>query len=170
MLDVPYPVSSTVGNYPTLNPLEKTSTAYLSWGNMRLDPTGAGTNAVARSTFPGTGTMKFYVEFTIGTIGSGSSIFHCGVGNTLATTFSTGSFTFYRTDGVIDGVSNASDTTNDIIGCAVDCGAGTVAWYKNNVLQATASGISYAAYYQMMMCASGGSSWGAVNFGQHPYV
>lgn len=30
MLDAPYPVSSTAGNYATLNPLSKTSTAYLS--------------------------------------------------------------------------------------------------------------------------------------------
>ena len=170
MTDAPYPVNSTVGNYATLNPLSKTSTAYLSWANLRLDPTGAGTNAVARSTFPGSGSMKYYVEFTIGTIGSGSSIFHCGIGNEAATTFASGSFTYYRTDGNSDGASVASYTTNDIIGCAVDCGAGTVAWYKNNVLQRTATGLSYDSYWPMMMTASGGSSWGAVNFGQHPYV
>jgi hypothetical protein len=170
MLDVPYPVSSTVGNYPTLNPLEKTSTATLSWGNMRIDATG--TTAVAKATFGGSGTMKFYVEFTIGAAGASATVPHCLITDaSTPVNLSAGPFTFYRSDGVIDGISRSSYTTNDIIGCAVDCSTGDISWYKNNVLQEVRAGYSstISTFIPTLMVGSA-SGWGTINCGQHPYV
>jgi hypothetical protein len=169
MTDAPYPVSSTVGNYATLNPLEKTSTATLSYGNMRIDATG--TTAVAKATFGGSGTMKFYVEFTIGAIGTSSTVAHCLITDaSTPVNLSAGPFTYYRYDGQIDGGAYASYTTNDIIGCAVDCGAGSISWYKNNVLQVTRTGYgsTISTFIPALMVGSA-SGWGVMNCGQNPY-
>jgi hypothetical protein len=170
MTDSPYPNSSTVGNYATLNPLEKTSTATLSYGNMRIDATG--TTAVAKATFGGSGTMKFYVEFTIGNSGASASIPHCLITDaSTPVNLSAGPFSYYRSDGQIDGSAYASYTTNDIIGCAVDCSTGNISWYKNNTLQVTRTGYSstISTFIPALMVGSA-SGWGAMNCGQHPYV
>jgi len=177
MIDTPTAYDDTTvygrGNYPTLNPLQQSPTAFLSNGNLRLDPTGTGVGAIAKSTFGGSGGIKFYVEFNINSIGSGSSIVHCAIcdsaANPMLATFN-GSFTYYRRDGNIDGTTYATYTSGDIIAAAVDTGANTVSWYKNNVLQVTRTGFSYDAYFAMFMVSNAGGSYGYMNFGQRPFA
>ena len=161
------------GNYPTLNSLQKSPTAFLSDGNLRLDPYGTGVGALAKSTFGGSGGIKFYVEFNINSIGSGGSIVHCAIcdtaSNPMLATFN-GNFTYYRRDGNIDGTTYATYTSGDIIAAAVDTSAGTVSWYKNNVLQVTRTSVSYDAYFTMFMVSNAGGSYGYMNFGQRPFA
>jgi hypothetical protein len=161
------------GNYPTLNSLQKSPTAFLSDGNLRLDPIGTGVGAIAKSTFGGNGGIKFYVEFNINSVGSGGNIVHCAIcdssSNPTLATFN-GNFTYYRRDGSIDGTTYATYTSGDIIAAAVDTGANTVSWYKNNVLQVTRTSVSYDAYFAMFMVSDAGGSYGYMNFGQRPFA
>lgn len=179
MYDVPSGNGSSVGgtqpnsNYATLNPLSTTnpSTTVISTANLRLDPTGTGVGASAKTTFGGTGSQKYYFEVTVGNVGTGATIFHVAVGDSnYKTDLSSGNFTYYNKNGTIDGSTFATYTTGDVISAAVDCGAGTIAWYKNNVLQTTVTGRTYDAYFAGFMVSNAGGSYGFLNCGQRSFA
>ena len=130
------------GNYCTLNPLQQTSTASITDGNLRL-AAGATAWGVSLGTI-GISSGKWYWEVTtlndihpqIG-IGTSSTLLTDYVGRTSA------SYAYRADDGfkVTNGSGSsygASYTTNDIIGVALNMDAGTVVFYKNGVSQGTA--------------------------------
>jgi hypothetical protein len=124
---------------------------------------------------------KFYAEATFTTIGSSN----LGVGVQSFETYPTNGDTPLRLTGsvgyfitgvkYVDNVSSAygaTYTTNDIIGIAVDIGAGSITFYKNNVSQGA---ISYTFTGKTWAFASGaGGSVGSDviqwNFGQRPFT
>jgi hypothetical protein len=68
----------------------------------------------------------------------------------------------------------ASYTTNDVIGIALDCDAGTITFYKNNVSQGVKTGTGLAGKLVSPMITTSqntGSPFNAgINFGQRPFA
>jgi hypothetical protein len=175
MTDVPTLTSATAANYAVLNPLNTYASTIVD-GNLKVTFTDA---SVSRTTFctMGVTSGKWYWETTI-VNGLGASYYPgIGVNTNLAypptsqsgsdangymylTTgqkFNNGSLTSY----------GATYATNDVIGVALDMGAGTITFYKNNVSQGQAfSGITGTA----VPCFIGETSAAcSVNFGQQPF-
>ena len=166
MLDVPTPYAdggNGRGNYPVWNPLDVTLTkATISNGN--LTATGAtGQWVISNFQLPTSG--KYYAEFTL----TASTDTNAWIGPRLQD----GSVSvIYVRDGRIN--TNGSTTTTvatyaagALIGVAVDAGANTVTFYKNNTQVysgaiATAAGTLFSAY-------ATSSTWNA-NFGQRPFT
>jgi len=175
MTDVPTLTSATAANYCVLNPLQLATPVLsysLSNGNLQLNSNSGSTyNCFANGTiFPTTG--KWYAEFqqTGGTrVFAGISRFT----NIAAPNSWNSSSTYYINTGEIqkDGstvVTGATWTTGDIIGVAYDADAATCAFYKNNVLQTTVTGVTAGTY---SFSVNGYQSGVIVaNFGQQPWV
>jgi hypothetical protein len=178
------------GNYPTIDRLEYLqdfitySNANLSWSQSAA--AGWGPRAITKSTFqlPKTGKWAFAIE--IGSLGANAQV---GIarpdyaGNPtraqFGTTIVTSDYATYdtTTGSVVKNGSSvatgASLVNGDQLLVAVDCDAGTVAFYKNGVLQATITGMSTTTndYWPMTFGASSGSSGsGSWNFGQRPFA
>jgi hypothetical protein len=175
MTDVPTLTSATTANYCVLNPLQLATPVLsysLSNGNLQLNSNSGSTyNCFANGTiFPTTG--KWYAEFqqTGGTrVFAGISRFT----DIAAPNSWNSSSTYYINTGEIqkDGstvVTGATWTTGDIIGVAYDADAATCAFYKNNVLQTTVTGVTAGTY---SFSVNGYQSGVIVaNFGQQPWV
>jgi len=174
MTDVPTLTSATAANYCVLNPLQLPQTAATSTsnGNLQLNGnTGSAYNSFANGTIFIT-SGKWYAEFQQI---SGTRVF---AGISSFTDISTpnnwnASSTYYINTGQIekDGVaqtSGASWTTGDIIGVAYDAGAATCAFYKNNSLQLTVTGIPARTYSFSVNGYTSGVI--AANFGQQPFT
>ena len=141
MTDVPTLTSATVANYWTFNPLISVSGATYSNGNLQYTNSNNNRSGFA-SPLPTTG--KWYWEATWVTNGGGSSpivgLAQAGFENTQGATGELG----YRSNGNkfdqngTESAYGASWTTGDVIGVAVDMGAGTIAFYKNGTSQGTA--------------------------------
>lgn len=143
---------SPTNNFAVLNPLSYTY-GTLSDGN--LDFVGNGSNHdMVVATFSNR-TGKWYCEGTFtNTGGDADQLCMFGVVNLdsytpgTSPTFPGGnaaSWGYYPDDGANPGLYNngsltdalASAATNDIMGVALDCDAGTCSWYKNNTLLIT---------------------------------
>jgi hypothetical protein len=182
MIDSPTLTSATVGNYCVLNPLNMTSTSTLSSANLNAAISGnTSYNNQVRGTIgmpPGTG--KYYFEFTnnggalpagvtFGVVDAQAGLVDVGASTTAQAVL------YYGTgDKSINGVFSAygaSYTTSNIIGCAVDMGAGTITFYKNNVSQGALSLPSTSVTYVPVFYHSSGSSNSAAifNAGQRPF-
>jgi hypothetical protein len=160
-----------VGNYCTLNPLDKSSSLDLSNGN--LTNIGTTTNVMCRSTiFVSSG--KWYYEVSLAThsgnpiFGWASSSANLGswVGNSTSSWGYAANATKYSNGG---GSSYGSSYgAGDVIGVAADLDAGTLVFYKNGVSQGTAysnlSGTICPAF------SSGASTTVDFNFGQRPFA
>lgn len=161
-------------NFATLNPLDKGSGATLTEGNLLSSTTTTelfGSNATI-----GISSGKFYWEVLSG---SGLGVSMLGIRNVRAsrTTYIGGDsngYAYYQngqkyTNGV-GTTYGASWTTNDVIGFAFDCDAGSLTFYKNGVSQGTAfTSIPVNTWFPAI---SEGSSLVAcadyINFGQRP--
>lgn len=166
-------VGGTVrGNYCTLNRIDVQSAVTLTNGN--LDITG-GDNI--RGTVGCSTSGKWYFEYTKTNASSAGNYGHAGL---FASTCAIGSLTdgtmLYRDDGnyyenntLITTFS--SYTTNDVVGVAVNVGAGNVSFYKNNVLQGTRSFVSQISSSQAVPGGRNNTGQTAVyNFGQRPFA
>jgi hypothetical protein len=132
MTDVPTLTSATAANYPTFNAVN--SNATLSRANLQsLSPTTSWFDGISTMAFP-VGTGKWYVEAT-NSSNSNECIF--GVTNTTIQAGNTDNYRCgYSSAGLVvrggygqgDTTGLATYTTNDVIGMAVDCAAGTVAF------------------------------------------
>jgi hypothetical protein len=175
MTDVPTLTSATVANYCVLNPLQLATPVVsysLSNGNLQMDTNAGSTyNCFANGTiFPTTG--KWYAEFT--QIG-GTRVF-AGISrftNIASPNSWNASSTYYINTGEIqkDGstvVTGATYTTGDVIGVAYDADNTTCAFYKNNSLQTTVTGVTAGTYSFSVNGYQSGSI--AVNFGQRPFT
>jgi hypothetical protein len=175
MLDSPT-VGATASNYAVLNPVDKDTNCSITGGNLDWSSNAAG------------------VGQTRGTIGVSSGKWYWEVTDTSANSISIGISTaqsplgnFPGNDanswGYISGNGNkynngsgaaygATYTTNDVIGVALDVGAGTLTYYKNNVSQGTAfTGLTSGPYFPSLGDGSGSTAPSAsINFGQRPFT
>jgi hypothetical protein len=174
------------GNYATWNPLKRFNyNVTLANGNLDTSVTQTASTevAVANMALPTTG--KWYWEVTLQTYTNASADVFLGVctianatQNTASTVTSGGGY--YRGDGAIRNLSNSAQTSGgtwsqgDIIGIAVDVGAGTVQFYKNNVAQGATPSFSFTAGTELVPYIANDNSANAkvtnLNFGQRPFA
>ena len=155
--------------YCTLDPLSKSSNCTLSDGNLMITSSSASEGgAFGNISVPMGSNVKYYFEMFVTNLGTNTSC-HVGVADfNTASNYSSGNFSFYRDDGVIDGASCSSYTTGDTIGVAVDCLGGSVSYYKNGIFQKTSTISTYnIAKAQVMTRRTNGTS--SLNFGQKPF-
>ena len=155
MLDVPTPYDdggNGRGNYAVMNPLQLPTAASTVLSNANLLLTcnsGTSFNSFSNGTmYPTSG--KYYAEFFINTVGE------CYVGISRFTNASTpnswnSQSTYYNRGGVIQKdnstvFSVATYTTGDTIGVAYDVDNATCAFYKNNTLVGTVTGVTSGSY------------------------
>ena len=168
-------VGGTVrGNYATWNPVASSSYATLSNGN--LDATGntSADNGCLLATI-GNSSGKWYWEETIGTVVTNYP--RVGAMQAPATNGiypgKTSTGVGYLANGVIQKndttiTTVASFTTGDVIGMALDLDNLTLAFYKNNTLQYTATALPTGTYFSGVGEYNGSTS--TVNFGQRPFA
>jgi hypothetical protein len=156
------------GNYCTLTPLLfRYAVGVGTITNGNLQATGSSTYFYSTFQMPATG--KWYFE---GVPTAGSSTPGIGLSDleTARTVFT--SVVQYLNDGNKDVNGSqtsygASYTTNDVIGVAVDCDAGTITFYKNNASQGA---ITTTVRNQFVFLQTGGSWTWVMNFGQRAFA
>jgi len=158
------------GNYATLNPLVTNSTTTLANGN--LDATGSEQVTGFSSIVPSSG--KWYLEITLGTVGSNSFIGLAG------TTPIFGSYCVYGINGfgfANTGWGSPSSTVSgtgaagDVIGLAFDVDAKTLQFYKNGSSIGTISAFTYPQNWSIgFRCNAAVSTPWVFNFGQRPFA
>ena len=179
MTDVPTLTSATAANFAVLNPISNNITYSITNGNLSISNGGVAKGTKPASFFLTSG--KWYWEV----VGNGYAGAVCGVNGTAFTgsVSSTGSNAIgYWEGGIVywDGGNSgtgASYTTSDIIGIALDMSAGTVAFYKNNTLQYTATfgsgtvpNLSSGCFPCYNDGAGAASKSADFNFGQRPFA
>jgi hypothetical protein len=175
MIDSPTLTSATVANYATLNPLLRLNgiVGTFTNGNLNFLAPTAADYYYCSTMFTGT-TGKYYSEATINAIGSGIVN---GLINEAQVGTAWGNKAAYRETGVIYDLSGttvtsgSTFTTGDVIGIAVDIGAGTVQFYKNNVAQGATPSFSFTAGTPLAFAgrSNNGNADLAFNFGQRPF-
>ena len=158
-----------VGNYATLNPLNKhTSNNILSNGNLEF--TTSGSDGCLQESTIGMSSGKFYFEVVYSASGTGqlAGIRKSGSRNYDNSYIYTGTANKYTNAG--SGASYGATLANgDVIGTAFDADNGTLTFYKNGVSQGTAfTGIS--GTYSFFVGSFGGPPTGIVNFGQRAFA
>jgi hypothetical protein len=179
MTDVPTLTNATTANYAVLNPISNNIAYSITNGNLSISNGGTAKGTKPASFFLTSG--KWYWEV----VGDGYAGAVCGVNGTAFTgsISSAGSNAIgYWEGGIVywDGGNSgtgASYTTSDIIGIALDMSAGTVAFYKNNTLQYTATfgsgtvpNLSSGCFPCYSDGASNVSKSADFNFGQRPFA
>jgi hypothetical protein len=172
MLDVPTNTSATNANFCTLNPL-KSQTAPTA-GNLQVSsPTVYGSRATMAVS-----SGKWYWEVTATTTTSFSliGVLPATIPLTVDAGFTSSSCSAYYVSGskILNGAVTAygsSWTSGDIIGVALDCGANTIQFYKNNVAQGSITLYTSAGTeVQPFVCdENNAGSVFALNFGQRPF-
>jgi hypothetical protein len=180
MTDVPTLTSATAANYPVQNPLVPSSlyNGVMSNGNLTATLT-ATTQANCFSTTPMPQTGKWYCEVQV-VVGTTYGI-AIGIIQTPFTTggiFAGTSVGYYNANGnkYINGTGSAYGTAwfgarTDLIGMAVDTGAGTITFYLNNVSQGAitiATGVDW--FFGGTHGSGAGSHTENWNYGQQPFT
>jgi hypothetical protein len=172
MKDTPSLVDENAGNFATLNPLDiYPGRQFAVDGNLKWNDTSGG--SWGRSNISVT-SGKWYWEV------SGFSTTNWFIGVSDGTKSITNYYAYYvgaptalvyliNGNTYIAG-SNASFVsafaTTDVVGFGLDADAGSLAVYKNNVLQGTITGLSYGSYSPMVAPPAAGNC--VYNFGQRP--
>ena len=179
MTDVPTLTSATAANYPVWSPIKKVTNNYtITNGNLQASDASASNTIVwATMYLPTSG--KWYWEITNVT-GSGITNVVGAGPESYADSTGTSATGFYRGNGQIQNAagtnvtSGATYTSGDIIGVAVDVGAGTVQFYKNNVAQGATPSFTFTAGAVLVPFCAGDNTAGtktyAANFGQQPFT
>ena len=161
------------GNYATLNPLDNYLNT-LSDGNLKVVISGLYATRATISVSSG----KWYWEAT--NLGGTNNALMIGISDATvpiaSSTWQGANGWYYYGFNGNKYTSNASAaygaayTTNDVVGVALDCDAGTLTFYKNGVSQ----GVAYTGLGGKTLSAnigSGGATQNAViNFGQRPFA
>lgn len=155
-------------NFATLNPLLVTASATNTYSNGNLDATTGttgGGNVTSTMAVPSSG--KWYFEVTVTAVGSGTNI---GLwepdasedfGYQVTPSIAYLSSAYKRVNNSTTSYG-ATYTTNDVIGVAVDIGASTVTYYKNNTSQGSISFDASGLF--PFMCDNTGGSGASVSF------
>ena len=164
--------SKAVGNtYATFDPANTGNTITLSGGNLIATQTFG--SQFTRSTI-GKSSGKWYWEITITSAGITTLLGIVNATASSATEFvgsTTNGWGYAGSSGdKINGaglvVYGSTYTTGDVIGVALDMGAGTIIFYKNNVSQGTAfTGLSGTMYAAVTPNTGGASGVATANFG-----
>ena len=176
MTDVPTLTSTSTSNTCVWNPLASSSYTTLSNGNMTSAGNTATDNGITTSTF-GITSGKWYWEITATTIYSGYGrygIINAGqVGNGNVAGLSGIGAGYWASGQVYKNGSSLTTgltfTNGDVIGFAFDADNLTIAFYKNNTLQYTVTGLTAGVTY-FASSADWNTSVSNVNFGQQPFV
>ena len=194
MTDVPTLTSATVANYPTLNPLNASTTAAANNANLQAYSTsGANTGAAGINctmAFPTTG--LYYFEVTMSAVSNAGLAGIAKLGATQDTNFGAGAYAniyaYTNTSGVAyannaTAYTGSTLTTNDILGVAVDMTNGALYFAKNNTWQnsgvptsgASRTGaISFTVTSDLLPTCYAWKNSGAdalsINFGQRPFT
>jgi hypothetical protein len=179
MTDVPTLTSATVANYPVWNPL-KVFTGNLTLSNANLTASDSSTSIVTRIATMSTSTSgKYYFEVTATAISASNGF--VGVADS---TYANANAAFqlvgsYRSGGQIYNLAGTAQTagntytSGDIVGVAVDIGAGTVQFYKNNVAQGSTPSFTFTAGTELWSFVATDNNAGTktfdVNFGQRTF-
>lgn len=162
-------------NFATLNPLSKSSTATIDYGNLRVVENTASAYCMALSTI-GVSAGKWYAEVLV-SAGVWSYLGVTKAKNAPANYLGASSldYSYVRSGQKINNASasayGASYTNADIIGIALDLDAGTLSFYKNGVSQGTAfTGLSGEFFFAVSGYYDGVASVHYPNFGQRPFA
>ena len=160
-------------NYATWNYNDMSSALVLTDGALETNQTVTAYR-VAKGT-QGVSTGKRYFESTL----KNSGITILGIASVAATKNNYVGVDAYgwgyasHTGGIINNSSvlstNSTFTTGDVIGIALDADANTVSFYKNNVLQYTATGLPNYTFFPAIALYTTSSNV-LSNFGQRPFV
>ena len=172
MKDTPSLVDENAGNFATLNPLDKYSSAVIAEGNLKIGANNNSWTNQARSTFF-VSSGKWYWEVT-NDPGTGG-FWKAGIRDAAAaltgnTTSSTG-YEYYAYNGnkQATGVNSSYGSGlvhDDVLGLALDMDAGTITAYKNgSSLGVMFSGLSGSYSPTISMY----NSIVSINFGQRPF-
>jgi len=188
MTDVPTLTSATAANYATLNPLAVGSSGTLSDGSLKIAGLNSANVGASYSTI-GMTTGKWYFEVTA--VGVGSNFSYAlveDVVDTSALNVSGSIFAGYRstgdTYGTVSITTTTWNTTNVVIGVAVDCDNGAVyfananTWINSGVPTSGASRTGAITTYTGgtktlhggVGCYQDSSQSAAINFGQRPFT
>lgn len=166
------------GNYATLNPIDSSLTTISNAGLQCLS--GASGSAIAVSTIA-VNSGKWYAEFTPnGSLAANDMIGVCDSSAVITARSwnSPNGWAYYANSGQkynnnTGAAYGATYTNGDVIGVALDCDAGAVTFYKNNVSQGVAFSTGLAGKLLQFMYGSGTASAGVggnANFGQRPFT
>jgi hypothetical protein len=181
MIDTPTPVADVRGNFCVINPTANNTGFTISNANLTISNGSTGRGTMPALFLMTTG--KWYWEAS----GNGYVGGVCGVTGTAFTgasvaTSGSNAIAYWEGGRVYwdtgdSGVGPVSYNTTDVIGVAVDMDVGNVSFYKNNVLQYTAtfgSGSIPNLSAGCFPCYSDGASFSAksatFNFGQRPFA
>ena len=183
MTDVPTLTSATAANYSVLNPLQPHDGGYsvaVTNGNLAVSITYSigGNMVTVPSTIKTASSGKWYWEVTVtSTLAGGIT----GVGIITPDSYvegaapPTNNYLYVQSgDKYTNGTGTAygaTFTSGDYIGVALDVGAGTITFYKNNVSQGAAfTGLAATSYYAVVTSNATGTRSYAINFGQQPFT
>ncbi len=161
--------------YATWNPSDKSAGVTLSGGN--LTAAVSITPGAVRSTI-GKSSGKWYWEMTVGSVDGAGNPLLSGIGLSTADINSSNPYPgsdangygYYGANGQkynngSGAAYGATYTTNDVIGFALDMGAGTITFYKNGVSQGTAFTSLSGTFFALVGGTYGASVSGTYNFG-----
>lgn len=162
-------VPQTSFTYATWNPSDKNAAITLSGGNL-VATTPATTVSQVRATL-GKSSGKWYWEVT--GMDSGGSLFGIATSAASLSNWTGGQSTswgYYYTGSVYNGGSIIAGpfgtlVSTDVMGFALDMSANTLAFYKNNVLQYTATIAAGTWYPALGQSGGAGSTAFTANFG-----
>ena len=161
--------------YATWNPADKDASITLSGGNLVLTTTT--TIAQCRATLSKSA-GKWYWELLLGTgsgiVGPKLGIANAGASRSNWTGAETTSWGYFPNNGGLYnnatlGGTVATSTAGDVIGFALDAGAGTLILYKNGVSLGTVFSTLTGALYPASGTAGGTATYTA-NFGATPFA
>jgi hypothetical protein len=159
------------GNYCTLNPLNKNASS-ITVLNGNLGISTSASNVGVAGTI-GVSSDKWYWETTFTNASGVPSIGAATASWDKSYAGYTGSVGYHGNGVIYNNGSNvqsglASYTSGDVIGVALDLGAGSIAFYKNNVQQGTTITGLTGEWFPAV--AGQTSSTLAANFGQRPFA
>ncbi len=175
MTDVPTLTSATAANYCVWNTLDKGANNTLSNGNLQFQ-ISSGNQGTVRSTFSLPSTGKWYWEVTMTALGplltgiatSAATLTNYVGSDAYGWGYNSGDGLVYNNGTTIR--ANATLAAGDIVGVAFDSGAGSLSFYKNNVLQTTAiTGFTPATVNYFIAAGTNGGA-GILNCGQRPFT
>jgi len=178
MTDVPTLTSATVANYPVLNVLQPNpnGTPTYSNGNLFVNCANASSFSCVPATMLIPTTGKWYAEFYLTNGSTTADVGILGINDFPPTSYVIGaganSYAYRNTGNKLNNSNNvsygASYATGDTIGVALDMGAGTLTFYKNN----TSQGVAFTGLTSQYYFAVDGynyTQW-SCNFGQQPFT